>query len=290
VARLVRVPRQEDEMAADAQPHAPSLSEDSDQLARDYEEVSRNRQFQSGQRLVAALAIAPGERVLDVGCGTGLLAEHIADIVGPGGHVLGIDPLSLRVELAQAKSRPNLEFRVGNAADLSSIADSSVDVVCLNAVFHWLPEKTGPLREFARVLRAGGRLGIGGSAKEQRSPLRGVMRRVLAQPPFAEYPRPVGELSTRVDADEMRTLLERAGFEVASIDLYDSLFAHASAEAVVRFSEASSFGNLLGHLPRALRPAARLAVVEALAPLAAADGSIVQDGRRMITVARKPAR
>jgi arsenite methyltransferase len=275
-------------MVADAPNHAPSLSEDSDQLARDYEQVSRNRQFQSGQRLVAALAITPGERVLDVGCGTGMLAEHIADIVGPAGHVLGIDPLPLRIDLAQAKARPNLEFRVGNAADLSSIPDGSVDVVCLNAVFHWLPEKTGPLREFARVLRARGRLGIGGGAKEQRSPLRGVMRRVLGQPPFAEYPRPAAELSTRVDGDEMRILLAEAGFEVMSIDLYDSLFVHASAEAVVRFSEASSFGNLLGHLPRDLRPAARAALVEALAPLAAADGSIVQEGRRMITIARKP--
>src|SRR5262245_48969914 len=122
-------------MAADAQQQrAPSLSEDSDQLARDYEQVSRNRQFQSGLRLVAALAIAAGERVLDVGCGTGLLAEHVAAIVGPTGHVLGIDPLPLRIELAQGKARPNLEFQVGNAADLSSVPDGSIDVVCLNAV------------------------------------------------------------------------------------------------------------------------------------------------------------
>jgi ubiquinone/menaquinone biosynthesis C-methylase UbiE len=274
-------------MTADA-PLAPSLNEDSDQLARDYEQVSRNRQFQSGQRLVAALAVAPGERVLDVGCGTGLLAEHIADIVGPSGHVLGIDPLPLRIDLARAKARPNLEFRVGNAADLASIPDGSIDVVCLNAVFHWLPEKTGPLREFARVLRSGGRLGIGGGAKEQHSPLRGVMRRILAQPPFAEFPRPPRELSSRVDADEMRALLQATGFAAVSIEFYDSLFVHASAEAVVRFSEASSFGNLLGHLPRELRPAARAALVEGLAPLAAPDGSIAQDGRRMITLARKP--
>jgi ubiquinone/menaquinone biosynthesis C-methylase UbiE len=276
-------------MAADARHLAPSLNEDSNQLARDYEQVSRNRQFQSGKRLVAALAIAAGERVVDVGCGTGLLAEHIADLVGPTGHVLGIDPLPLRIELAEAKARPNLEFRVGNAADLSAIPDGSVDVVCLNAVFHWLPEKTGPLREFARVLRAGGRLGIAGGVKEQRSPLRGVMRQVLSQPPFANFPRPPGELSTRVDADEMRSLLEGAGLDVVSIDLYDSLFVHASAEAVVRYAEASSFGNLFGHLPRDLRPAARIALVEVLAPLAAADGTLTQDGRRMIAIATKPA-
>jgi arsenite methyltransferase len=262
----------------------PSLADDSEALARDYESISVGRQFQSGKRLVQTLAISPGERVLDVGCGTGLLAEHIADIAGPAGHVLGIDPLPLRIEIAQSRARPNLVFRVGNANDLSAIASASFDVVCLNAVLHWLPEKAGPLREFARVLRPGGRIGIGSGAKDQRSPLRGVMSRVLARPPFAAYPRPRGDLTFRVDERELRDLLEMAGFEVTSIGLYDSPYVYASAEAVVRFSEASSFGNLLSHLPRELRPAARRAIARELAPLAAADGTIPQDGRRMIAI------
>ena len=267
------------------QPAGPSLVDDSEVLARDYERISVGRQFQSGKRLVQALAIAPGERVLDVGCGTGLLAEHIVDIAGPAGHVLGIDPLPLRVAIAQSRERANLAFRVGNANDLSSIASASFDVVCLNAVLHWLPEKAGPLREFARVLRPGGRIGIGGGAKDHRSPLRGVMSRVLARPPFAAYPRPRGDITFRVDERELRGLLEAAGFEVTSIGFYDSPYMHASADAAVRLSEASSFGNLLAHLPRDLRPAARQAIAGELAPLAASDGTIPQDGRRMIAIA-----
>lgn len=271
----------------EGQKTAPLLTEDSDQLARDYERVSLGRQFQSGKRLVEALAIAPGERVLDIGCGTGLLAEHVADLVGSSGYVLGIDPLVLRIELAQAKARHNLEFRVGDAYDLSAVASSSFDVVCLNAVLHWLPEKAGPLREFARVLKSGGRIGIGGGAKEQRSPLRGVLGKVLGHPPFSAYPRPRGDLSFRIDEHELRELLEATGFGVKTIELYDSPFVHASAEAVVRFSEASSFGNLLAHLPPEMRPVAREALAHALAPLAAPNGTITQDGRRMLAVAFK---
>jgi ubiquinone/menaquinone biosynthesis C-methylase UbiE len=98
----------------------PLLTEDNEELARDYERVSASHQFRSGKLLVQELAIAPGERVLDVGCGTGLLAEHIADLVGPSGAVLGVDPLPLRIALAQAKARPNLRFKVADAYDLSS--------------------------------------------------------------------------------------------------------------------------------------------------------------------------
>src|SRR5258708_26210462 len=99
----------------------PSLTEDSDELARDYDRVSVDRQFLSGKMLVRDLAGAAREPVLDVGCGTGLLAEHIADRVGPTGYVPGVDPLPLRIELAQSKARPNLHFQVADTYDLSSL-------------------------------------------------------------------------------------------------------------------------------------------------------------------------
>ena len=122
----------------------PSLALDNTDLARDYEQISATRQLLAGKRLVSDLALQPGERVLDVGCGTGLLAEHIVDLVGPTGRVLGVDPLPLRIGLALAKARSNLSFQVGDAYDLDGLPSSSCDVVVLNAVFHWLPEKTGP--------------------------------------------------------------------------------------------------------------------------------------------------
>src|SRR5260370_39747726 len=99
----------------------PSLTEDSDELARDYDRVSVDRQFQSGKMLVRELAPAAGESVLDVGCGTGLLAEHIADLVGPTGYPLGVDPSPLRLELAPGKVGPSVEFKVADASDLSCL-------------------------------------------------------------------------------------------------------------------------------------------------------------------------
>src|SRR5579872_6724812 len=101
---------------------APNLHLDTEQLARDYDTISATRQFESGKRLVDELALKEGDHVLDVGCGTGLLADHIAGIVGPQGLVLGIDPLPMRIELAKKRTRANLAFDVGDARDLSMLA------------------------------------------------------------------------------------------------------------------------------------------------------------------------
>src|SRR5271167_1073844 len=98
-----------------------NLTCDTPELAARYDRISAERQFRSGKELVRELAIAPAERVLDLGCGTGILAEYVAGLVGPSGSVLGLEPLPLRLEFAQPRARPNLAFQAGNANDLSEL-------------------------------------------------------------------------------------------------------------------------------------------------------------------------
>ena len=80
-------------------------------------------------------------------------------------------------------------------------------------------------------------------------------------------------------------MLTPAGFEVKSIEARKSVRSFASPEMLVRYSEASSFGNLLAHLPVTLRPAAREVISRELVALAAADGTISQSSRRMVAIA-----
>lgn len=273
-------------MTADARP-APKLDLDNAELARQYDEISATRQFESGKRLVQDLGITADQHVLDVGCGTGLLAEHIADIVGPRGMVLGIDPLSHRIDLAKAKTRANLAFDVGDARDLSMIAAGSFDVVVLNAVFHWLPEKTGPLAQFRRVLRKGGLLGLTSTEKGESAPMHEAIAAAMRESPFDKYPRPRGGWAHRVEQAELRALLEGAGFDIRLLELRENQQRYPSAEAALRFSEASSFGNVFAHLPDELKPAARQAALRHLAAIAEPDGGIVRKGRRLVAIAMK---
>jgi arsenite methyltransferase len=234
-----------------------SLTLDTLDLARHYEDVSSNRQFKAGKILVEKLGIRTGDRVLDVGSGTGLLAEHVAALVGSSGAVVAIDPLPLRIEIAKKRAAPNLVFRVGDAFDLGGFADATFDAVYLNAVLHWLPEKSGPIGQFHRLLAAGGRLGITTGSKEHPGPLQTIRKAILAREPYARFPESKAGVAARVSVDELRGLLVQAGFKVRSIELSPNVAVHASADAAIDFSQASSFGNFLGHLPDDLRRAAR---------------------------------
>jgi arsenite methyltransferase len=265
-----------------------SLGLDNPALASQYEQVSRDRQFKAGQVLIEKLGVGPGHQVLDVGSGTGLLAEHVAAIVGERGRVLGIDPLPLRIEIAQRKARSNLQFSVGDAYDLGGIADSSFDVVYLNAVFHWLPEKAEPLRKFYRVLKSGGRLGISTGSKDHVSQLQEIRRSVLARDPYRAYPESSAGFAHRVGRDELEELLRAAGFDRVRVEVLPHVQYQPSVEAAIDFAQASSFGNFLSHLPAELGKQARAEIATELAQHVTKDG-IRQESSRLVAVAVKPA-
>jgi len=97
-----------------------SLAIDTPDLAQHHETVSADRQFRHGLELLERLRLSKGQRVLDVGCGTGLLAEYAASVVAPSGAVVGIDPLPLRIEIARQKATAQLSFEVGDANRLGN--------------------------------------------------------------------------------------------------------------------------------------------------------------------------
>jgi len=265
-----------------------NLSLDSEDLARDYERQSADRQFKSGQALIDAIGIKPGDNVLDVGTGTGLLAAHVAELVGPRGHVIGIDPLELRIAMADGKARPNLEFAVGNAQDLAAYGSARFDVVYLNSVFHWLPDQLAALNEFRRVLKPGGRLGISTGSGDHPYVLQLIKARLMAREPYCRYPGKTTGNPKNPTRQEIELLLDQAGFEIQTIELRPSTNIAPDAFSLIDFFEASAFGNFLGNLPADLREAARQEVAQELEAMRT-DAGICMELMRLLVVAVKPA-
>lgn len=107
--------------------------------------------------------LAPGEQVLDVASGTGLVAFEAARAVGRDGRVLGVDVSSRMVELARQQSQrletANCSFAAMGAEALT-LAEASFDVVLCTLGLMYVPDPGLALREMRRVLRPAGRLVI----------------------------------------------------------------------------------------------------------------------------------
>jgi arsenite methyltransferase len=230
---------------SDAMPQTSTISStrDSPALAASYDEVS-NQQFEQGKLLIAALRVADGERVLDIGAGTGRLAAHVAGIVGPRGRVVAIDPLPLRIEIARSKAVANLDTGLGRAEDLSEFPDATFDVVYLNAVFHWVEDKPRALAEVFRVLRPGGRLGLNCQDLDRPHELRVLLRRAIAEAGLeldqdAVYP------ARAVSDAELDRLVADAGFCECKPERRTFVDLFADVDAVVTWASSSTFGNFL---------------------------------------------
>ena len=180
------------------------------------------------KQAAAALARVPnGGRALDVCCGTGDLALLLARLVGPRGHVVGIDiserMLSLaRQKAAAARLETRLEFALGDAEALA-IRDATFDGATVGFGIRNTVHPDAALREFYRVLRPGARLAI----LEFSTPRNALVRRFYDWYSFTVIPW-VGHLASRhddaylylptsvrtwPDQEAFAAMMARAGFE-----------------------------------------------------------------------------
>jgi ubiquinone/menaquinone biosynthesis C-methylase UbiE len=110
-------------------------------------------------QLVALAGIGAGDRVLDIGCGTGYLSRRAARATGPTGAVVGVDPSEPVIEYARNASPPWCRYVV-STGDAVDEPDASFDVALSSLAIHHIPpaQRVATLREMRRLLRPGGRL------------------------------------------------------------------------------------------------------------------------------------
>ena len=195
--------------------------------------------------LLDAAAVEPDQAVLDVACGTGILARTAADRVGPTGKVIGID-LSEGMLTVARRLAPDIDWRPGDAARLP-LPDGEVDVSLCQSALMFMPDATRVLREMARVTTSGGRVGVQVYASLADQPAYGPWVAMVAR---HAGPDAVNLLSTywvHGDLDTLRGRFDSARLEVTTVRTVRGTARFASVEQMVRTEvEATPLVDRLG--------------------------------------------
>lgn len=163
------------------------------------------------QALLERAAVQPNERVLDVACGTGVLARLLAHSVGPNGGLAGLDPNPAMLAVARSVTHASDEIQwYEAAAETMPLRAESFDVVLCQMGLQFMPDRSAALREMQRVLARNGRLllSVPGPIPGIFDDLASALSRFVG-PPAAGFVRQVFSLH---DLAEMDGIVAAAGF------------------------------------------------------------------------------
>jgi trans-aconitate methyltransferase len=169
--------------------------------------------FKYGEDLVSLLAPRQGERILDLGCGTGYLAHLIASA---GAAVTGIDNAAGMIEKARA-AYPDIEFQFGSATDLHF--DDPFDAVFSNAALHWVLDKSSAIDGIYRSLRPGGRFVMEMGGRHNVEGIILAVRKILTRHHY--YKNAAIQPWYYPSVGEYTTLLEKRGFRIDYASHFD---------------------------------------------------------------------
>jgi ubiquinone/menaquinone biosynthesis C-methylase UbiE len=192
------------------------------------------------EQLVARVAPAAGDSVIDVACGTGIAARLARERLGPEARIVGVDIAPAMLAVGRSVD-PTIEWRQGDASSLPVSAGEQFTVLICHQGLQFMPDKAAAIREMRRVLAPGGRVAIATWRSLDDHP------RMLELNALAE--RHVGKIvdarHSFGDADALHSLLAAAGFRDVSVTpvAHDvrfadgALFARLNAMAVIGMSD-----------------------------------------------------
>ncbi len=227
--------------------------------------------------LIEAAAPKPGERVLEIGCGTGLIAARILGAVQPGGELVAVDISAPLLDVAR-KSVPGADFRLADAQTAELPRDRDLVLSRFGVMFF-----ADPVAAFANIraaMRPGGRLAFVCWAPLADSPCWSIPMAIVTRHLGPPDPVPAGTPGPLSLADpvRLRGILTEAGWDSVTIDTRQVATRQPTladlAEIAVRMGPASALINAR-QPDAAILAAIRSEILEALAGYATADGASV---------------
>jgi ubiquinone/menaquinone biosynthesis C-methylase UbiE len=201
-----------------------------------YEQVLVPAFMTHSQQLVALAALQRGERVLDVACGTGIVARLATQMVGTAGKVVAVDVnegmLSMARTVPQQHDGPPIEWRQSDAAALP-FPDAAFDVVFCQYGLEFFADRAAGLREVARVLVPGGRLVLRVWRALERQPFYVALYEALERHVRAGVGASLLKAFSLADAAELRALVAGAGFREVHLRITTNPIRYPSLEEYV---------------------------------------------------------
>ena len=220
-------------------------------------------------RVVELADPQPGERVVDVACGTGVVTRLAAERVGAAGYVVGVDlnPAMIAVAQLVASKSPGVPVEWHEASALAlPLSDGAFDIVYCQLGLQFFPDRPAALREMHRVLVPGGRLGLMVWRSIQYSPGLGALADALERHIGAEAASIMHAPFALHEADALRTLIAGAGFHGITIQPAAGMVRFPSVEHLVRSYVAGS--PLAAHVAKISDDARAALVVDTASALA----------------------
>jgi SAM-dependent methyltransferase len=179
-----------------------------------------------------AAGIRTANKVLDVGCGTGVLAREALRRVGQEGQVVGLD-LNEGMLAVAARAEPKIEWRQGDAASLP-FEDASFDVVVSQFAFMYFPDRVASLSQMWRTLAPGGRLAVAVWAPIDRACGYQILVDIATRQCGGEAAGVLAAPFVLGDQAELAKLFVDSGIVGANVTLYEGSIRFPSVKEFVR--------------------------------------------------------